>query len=131
VTWCPGFLHPWYTALCHYRHHRIRVQPFLVPPKSFQFLNNQIITRPHSNLYDLPDVPWPKSTEISCMGHIREDIHALEEGITTGGKWGSSNLCPHFYALSSAIFRTLFKRKQHKFRTKCLLLYCELGWSLH
>jgi len=65
------------------------------------------------------------------MVNIRQDIHTLEEGITTGGKEGSSDLCQYFYILPSDIFITFFKRKQHKLPMKCLLLYCELGWSLH
>jgi hypothetical protein len=61
------------------------------------------------------------------MVDIRQDIHTLEEGITTGGKEGSSDLCQYFYILPDAIFITFFKIKQHKFPMKCLLLYCELG----
>jgi len=72
-----------------------------------------------------------KSTGVSCMVDIRRDIHMLEEGITTGGKEATSDLCQYFYILPSAIFVTFFKRKQHKFPMKCLLLNCELGWSLH
>lgn len=58
---------------------------------------------------------------------IREDMHALKEGLITGGKQDSSNLCPCFYTLSGATFSTLYKRKLHTFQLKCLLLYCELG----
>jgi len=61
------------------------------------------------------------------MVDIRQDIHTLEEGITTGGKDGSSDLCQYFYILPGAIFITFFKRKQHKFSMKCLLLNCGLG----
>jgi len=64
------------------------------------------------------------------MVNIWQDIHTVEEGITTGCKEGSSGLC-QYYILPGAIFITFFKRKQHKFPMKCLLLYCELGWNLH